>query len=103
VLSLHARVIAISSWFRAGVPTLILSTDLNQTLWGNRVKQLKVGFGRRFSSTSEESLVTDLRRILAPQYVARARGIATKMTKPVDSVVAAADLVENFARLRRIS
>ena len=84
---------------RAGVPTLILSTDLDQTLWGARVKRLKVGTARRFSATTEKSLVADLRTILAPQYVARAREIATQMTKPAESVAAAADLVENFAGL----
>ena len=46
---------------RAGVPTLILSTDLDQTLWGARVKRLKVGTARRFSTTTRESLVADLR------------------------------------------
>jgi UDP:flavonoid glycosyltransferase YjiC (YdhE family) len=86
---------------RAGAPTLILSTDLDQTLWGVRVKRLKVGTARRFSSTTRESLVADLRTILAPQYVARAREIATRMTKPAESVAAAADLVENFALARR--
>ena len=54
--------------------------------------------GRRFSTTTEKSLVKDLRRILAPQYLARAREIATRMTKPAESATAAADLVENFAR-----
>jgi len=86
---------------RAGVPTLILSTDVSQTLWGAQVKRLKVGTARRFS-TNLESLVADLRRILAPQYVTRAREIATRMTKPAASVAAAADLVENFARVRRV-
>jgi UDP:flavonoid glycosyltransferase YjiC (YdhE family) len=85
---------------RAGVPTLILSTDLNQTLWGARVKRLKVGTERRLSSATRESLVADLRTILAPQYVTRAREFATRMTKPAESVTAAADLVESFARLR---
>jgi UDP:flavonoid glycosyltransferase YjiC (YdhE family) len=83
----------------AGVPTLILSTDLDQTIWGTRVKRLKVGTARRFSATTRESLVADLRTILAPQYVTRAREIATRMTRPAASVAAAADLVEDFARL----
>jgi UDP:flavonoid glycosyltransferase YjiC (YdhE family) len=83
---------------RAGVPTLILSTDLDQTLWGIRVKRLKVGATRRFSTTTEESLVKDLRRILAPEYAAHARVIATRMTKPAASVAAAADRMENFVR-----
>jgi UDP:flavonoid glycosyltransferase YjiC (YdhE family) len=84
---------------RAGVPTLILSTDLDQSLWGARVKRLRVGTARRFSTTTQKSLIADLRTILAPQYVARAREIATRMTKPAESVAAAADLVESFARL----
>ena len=87
---------------RAGVPQLILSTLPDQTLWAAQLKRLKVGSGRRFSTTTRESLVAGLRRILAPQYVARAREIATRMTKPAASVAAAADLVENFARLRRV-
>ena len=58
---------------RAGVPTLILWTWPDQSLWGARVNRLKVGTARRFSTTTRESLVADLRRILAPDYVARAR------------------------------
>ena len=85
---------------RAGVPQLILPTFLDQTIWGTRVKRLKVGTARRFSIT-RESLVADLRTILAPQYVARARGIATRMTKPAESAAAAADLLEDFARQKR--
>jgi UDP:flavonoid glycosyltransferase YjiC (YdhE family) len=87
---------------RAGVPTLILSTWGDQTVWGARVKRLKVGTARRFSATTRESLVADLRTILAPEYVARARELATRMSKPAESVMAAADLMENFARTRRV-
>ena len=82
---------------RAGVPTLILSTFGEQAIWGAVVRRLKVGTARRLSTTTRESLVADLRRILAPQYVARAREIATQMTKPAESVAAATDLVEDFA------
>ncbi len=84
---------------RAGIPQLILPTDLDQTFWGVRVKRLKVGLRRRFSSITTDSLVADLRTILAPQYVSRARELATQMTNPAESVAAAADLVENFARV----
>jgi UDP:flavonoid glycosyltransferase YjiC (YdhE family) len=83
---------------RAGVPTLILSTDLDQTLYGAAVKRLKVGTARRFSTTTRASLVADLRTILAPQCVTRACEIATRMTKPAESIATAADLVEDFAR-----
>lgn len=85
---------------RAGVPTLILSMDANQTLWGGQVKKLKVGTTRRFSTTTRESLVADLRRILASDYADRARELAAGMTKPGESAVAAADAMERFAQAR---
>ncbi|MEB4212027.1 glycosyltransferase [Mycobacterium sp. 94-17] len=87
---------------RAGVPTLILSTDLFQTLWGIQVKRLKIGTARRFSTTTRKSLVADLRTILAPQYVTRAREVATQMSKPAEAITTAADLVEDRARGGRI-
>jgi UDP:flavonoid glycosyltransferase YjiC (YdhE family) len=87
---------------RAGVPTLIIPTWGDQRFWGAQVKRLKVGTARPLSSTTRKSLVADLRRILAPEYGTRAREVATRMTKSAESVAAAADLVENFARLRRV-
>jgi UDP:flavonoid glycosyltransferase YjiC (YdhE family) len=88
---------------RAGVPTLILQQLAgDQPFWAAMVKRLKVGTARRFSTTTRESLIADLRTILAPQYVTRAREVATQMTKPAENVPAAADLLENFARLRRV-
>jgi UDP:flavonoid glycosyltransferase YjiC (YdhE family) len=98
----HGGAGSTAAGLRAGVPTLILWTLPDTSLWGPQLKRLKVGSGRRFSTTTEKSLVADLRRILAPQYVTRAREIATQMTRPAESVAAAADLVENFARLRRL-
>jgi UDP:flavonoid glycosyltransferase YjiC (YdhE family) len=86
---------------RAGVPTLILWTHTDQPIWGGAVKRLKVGSARRFSTTTCDSLVADLRRILGPGYLIQAREVATRMTKPTESVANAADLVENFARARR--
>ncbi len=97
----HGGLGTTAAGLRAGVPTLILSTDLDQTLWGSRVKRLKVGTARRFSGTTEKSLVADLQTILAPEYAARAREVARHMTKPADSVMAAADMVEKFAGLGR--
>ncbi len=87
---------------RAGLPTLILWTLPDQGLWGARVKRLKVGSGRRFSATTQDSLVEDLRTILAPEYLARARALAGRMTKATESVTTAADLVEGFARAKRV-
>ncbi len=87
---------------RAGLPTLILWTLPDQGLWAARVKRLKVGTGRRFSATTEKSLVADLRTVLAPQCLTQARELAARMTKPAESVATAADLVENFARQKRV-
>ncbi len=87
---------------RAGVPTLVLWMADVQGIWGAAVKRLKVGTARRFSTTTEKSLVKDLRTVLAPEYAARARELATRMTKPAQSVAAAADFVEDFARLKRV-
>lgn len=87
---------------RAGIPTLVLSVDGNQIIWGAQVKRrLKVGTHRRLSATTRESLVADLRRILAPEYAIRARELAARMTTPAESVAKAADLAENFAGSRR--
>jgi UDP:flavonoid glycosyltransferase YjiC (YdhE family) len=85
---------------RAGIPTLILWSVADQPIWAAQVRRLKVGYSRRFSSTSRQSLAADLRRILAPQYVNRAREIAARMTKPTASVNKAADLLEDTARRR---
>jgi UDP:flavonoid glycosyltransferase YjiC (YdhE family) len=84
---------------RAGIPTLILWMGADQPIWAAQVKRLRVGSARRFSSTTRESLVAELRTILAPQYVTRAREIATRMTKPAECVTAAADLLEDAARV----
>jgi UDP:flavonoid glycosyltransferase YjiC (YdhE family) len=102
VLVHHGGAGTTAAGLRAGVPTLILWMADVQLMWGAAVKRLKVGTARRFSTTTEKSLVKDLRTILAPQYVDRAREIATRMTEPAKSVAAAADLVEDFARLRRV-
>jgi UDP:flavonoid glycosyltransferase YjiC (YdhE family) len=98
----HGGAGTLAAGLRAGVPTLVLWTLPDQPLWGAAVKRLKVGTARRFSATTQKSLVADLRTILAPEYVVRARELAARMTKPAASVAAAADLVENFARLRRV-
>jgi UDP:flavonoid glycosyltransferase YjiC (YdhE family) len=87
---------------RAGIPQVVLWTFSDQPLVGAAVKRLKVGTARRLSTTSEKSLVADLSRILAPRYATRARKLAARMTKPAESVTAAADLLEDFARLRRV-
>jgi UDP:flavonoid glycosyltransferase YjiC (YdhE family) len=94
----HGGAGTLAASLRAGVPTLVLWMDGAQPVWASRVKLLKVGAVRSFSSTTGETLVADLRRILAPECATRAREIATRMTPPAESVTSAADLVEDFAR-----
>jgi vancomycin aglycone glucosyltransferase len=83
---------------RAGIPTLILWNGLDQPLWAAAVGHLKVGLGRRFSESNQDTLVADLRSILTPQSATQAREVAAQMTKPAESVAAAADLLEGAAR-----
>jgi len=90
----------LAACLRAGVPQLVLWTLPDQPFFAAQVKRLRVGTGRRFSTTTHKSMVKDLRRILAPEYAARAREVSARMTKAADSVAAAADRVEQFARLK---
>jgi vancomycin aglycone glucosyltransferase len=83
---------------RAGIPTLILFSGLDQPLWAAGVEQLKAGFARRFSESTAESLVADLRLILTPQYASRAREVAAQMTKPTENLARTVDLLEDAAR-----
>jgi UDP:flavonoid glycosyltransferase YjiC (YdhE family) len=87
---------------RAGIPTLILWSSADQPYWGNQLKRLKVGTARRFSTTTRESLVADLRRILAPPYAIRSRKLAARMTTPAKSVASAADLFEYAVRRKAV-
>ena len=88
---------------RAGIPTLILWHPINdQQIWADAVKRLKVGSGRAFSASNLGSLVADLRSILDPQCISRAREVAAQMTKPAVSVASAADLLEDAVRLGRV-
>jgi vancomycin aglycone glucosyltransferase len=83
---------------RAGIPTLILWNGLDQPMWAAAVEYLEVGFGRRFSESTGDSLTADLQRILSPQYATRARTVATHMTTPSESLSSTADLLESAAR-----
>jgi len=84
---------------RAGLPTLILWDVADQILWATQVKELKVGSAKRLSNITRRSLVRQLRKILAPDYVARAREIAPRMAKPAVAVTTAADLLEQTVRV----
>lgn len=84
---------------RAGLPTLILWDVADQFIWATQVKRLKVGSAKKLSRITRKSLVRQLRTILAPDCVARARAIAPKMTKPAVGVATAADLLEQTVRV----
>ncbi len=90
----------LAACLRAGVPQLVLWTLPDQPFFAAQLKRLKVGAGRRFSTTTTKTLVKDLRRILTPAYASHASVIAGRMTSRDDSVAGAADRVEEFARLR---
>jgi UDP:flavonoid glycosyltransferase YjiC (YdhE family) len=83
---------------RAGIPMVVLWDVADQPMWAAQVTRMKVGRAQRLSTITQKSLVAHLRRILAPEYVNRAREIATQMTTPAQSVTAAADLLEGVAR-----
>jgi vancomycin aglycone glucosyltransferase len=85
---------------RAGVPTLILWVGLDQPIWAGVIERLKVGSARQFSATKQESLVADLRFILSPQCVNRAREVAASMTKSAETLASTADLLEDEAGRR---
>jgi UDP:flavonoid glycosyltransferase YjiC (YdhE family) len=98
----HGGAGTLAACLRAGVPQLILWTLPDQPFFAAQLKRLKVGRGRRFSTTTQKSLSADLRRVLTQQYFASARQIATHITEPAKSAMAAADLVEDFARLKHV-
>ncbi|TGD83989.1 glycosyltransferase [Mycolicibacterium sp. CH28] len=95
----HSGAGTIAACLRAGVSQVGLWTLPDQGLRTAQLKRLKVGTGRRFARTTGETLVADLRKVLAPGYRTRAREFAQRMTNPVGSMTAAADLVEDFARV----
>ncbi len=84
---------------RAGLPTLILWDVADQFIWATQVRRLKVGSTKRLSNITRKSLVRRLRRVLAPDCVARARQIAPRMSQPSASVATAADLLEQTVRV----
>src|SRR5271163_798999 len=95
----HGGARTTAAGLRAGIPTLILFAFwLDQPIWAVAVNQLEVGSAQRFSAVTQESLVADLRSVLAPQYVTQAREVAAQMTKSAESVASAADLLEDAAR-----
>jgi len=87
---------------RAGIPALILWHPIDdQQIWADAVARLKVGSGRAFSASNLGSLLADLRSILNPQCITRAREVAAQVTHPPVSAASAADLLEEAGKVRR--
>jgi UDP:flavonoid glycosyltransferase YjiC (YdhE family) len=96
----HGGAGTLAASLRAGVPTLVLWIDGVQPVWASRVKLLNVGAVRSFSSTTQDTLVADLGKVLDPACAARARGVAARMVPAAESVARTADLIESYARQR---
>jgi len=90
----------VAAVLRAGVPQVVLWSAPDRQMWAAVVKRLGVGSARRFSGTTRESLVADLRAALAPDCANRAGEISKRTRKPAESVAAAADRLEQFAQLK---
>ncbi|WIM88925.1 glycosyltransferase [Candidatus Mycobacterium wuenschmannii] len=82
---------------RAGAPSLVLWSGLDQPVWATSVAHLGVGFGRRFSESTLDTLTADLQAILSRSYSEQARSGAPQMTSPAESLTRAADLLEEAA------
>jgi UDP:flavonoid glycosyltransferase YjiC (YdhE family) len=85
---------------KAGVPSLVLWISAEQPVWAAQVHALKIGKARRMAKTTRKTLLKDLRAILSPECVARARAIAERMTPSKVSAAKAADLLEDAVRRR---
>ncbi|WP_422746632.1 glycosyltransferase [Mycobacterium sp. WMMD1722] len=95
----HGGAGTLAAALRAGVPQLVLWTLPDQPFFAAAIKRLEVGVGHRFSTTTESSLERDLRRILTPRFAGRARELAPRLITAERSAAAAADHVEDFARV----
>ena len=96
----HGGAGTMAAALRAGIPHLVLWSAPDRRMRGAVITRLKVGTARRFSGLTSESLISDLRQILAPQYLERASAVATQMKTSGESAAAAADHIEVFASLR---
>jgi UDP:flavonoid glycosyltransferase YjiC (YdhE family) len=82
---------------RSGVPTLVLWVGADQPVWASQIKRLGVGTSRRFSAMTRETLHDDLRTVLGPGCVARAREVGNQMTSPSQSLTITVALLEGLA------
>lgn len=91
-----------SAGARAGVPALVLWVAAEQPLWGKQVTRLGIGRARRFSTVTCDSLNEDLRAVLQPETIRRAREMAHRMIPAVNSIGTAAELLEKAADVQRL-
>lgn len=96
----HGGAGTMAAALRAGIPHLVLWSAPDRRMRGAVITRLKVGVARRFSGLTSKTLASDLRHVLAPQYLDRARVAAFQMKTPAEGAAAAADFVEDFAGLR---
>ena len=94
----HGGAGATAAGIRAGIPSLILWFWLDQPMWADGVTRLKIGSGRSFFASTLDSLVADLRSILTPECITRAREVAAQLSKPSDSLARATNLLEEVHR-----
>ena len=81
---------------------MILWPAAERQTWGDIIKRLHGGTARRTSNTNSASLVPDLRPIMAPDYVARARMVAAQVAIASKSATATAEVLGDSARLKRV-
>lgn len=80
---------------------MVLWVAAEQPLWGKQVTKLGIGRARRFSTVTCGSLNEDLRAVLKPETIRRAREIAHRMIPAVNSTASAAGLLEKAADVQR--
>ena len=81
---------------------LILWIGAEQPIWAAPGQTVESRLCAALLTITRDSLVAQLRSILSPEYVTRAREIAARMTKPTENVTAAADLLEDTARRKDV-
>lgn len=78
---------------RAGIPSAIYAIAAEQPFWAERVRDLGLGTGRRFSALNPDTASHDVAVLIDPVTVGAARDFAAKMIDPAQAVSTAADVV----------
>lgn len=68
-----------SAAIRAGLPSVVASVFIDQAFWGWRLESLGAGVHRPFRKLTERTLEADLRAVLEPAVVARARYLGVRL------------------------